>query len=140
MKRCRICRTSDQSLLCKNKARKDGVQSICRDCQKKLSKNHYVDNRQSYKDKAKINDQVRVIANRVIIAAFRAEGCRSCPEKSSACLVAHHTDPSKKDFNISSAPKRATEKVTRELAKCICLCMNCHAKFHAGEIQFAPMT
>ena len=27
------------------------------------------------------------------------------------------------------------DRVRKELAKCVCLCMNCHAKVHAGRVS-----
>ena len=48
-------------------------------------------------------------------------------------------DPSSKDFNIGMAQSRkiSPARVEAELAKCVCLCMNCHAKVHAGIITLA---
>ena len=76
---------------------------------------------------------------RELVAAFRATGCQNCPEKEPCCLTAHHLDPKKKDFNLGNAVHRGFSllKVKRELAKCICLCMNCHAKVHAGKVDIA---
>jgi len=72
-----------------------------------------------------------------LVAQFRASGCRLCPEKEPCILTAHHLDPEKKDFNVADAIRRRyhVERVKRELAKCVCLCMNCHGKLHAGVIQ-----
>jgi hypothetical protein len=70
-----------------------------------------------------------------LVEAFRINGCARCPEKTSCCLVAHHVDPSKKEGSISRMlRKMKSDKLAAELAKCVCLCANCHAKVHAGEI------
>lgn len=72
-----------------------------------------------------------------LVLAFRAQGCALCPEVEPCCLTAHHLDPSTKKFSVGDAnflrisPKRLKE----ELAKCVCLCMNCHAKVHGGVVN-----
>lgn len=74
---------------------------------------------------------------RKILDAFRADGCLACGEKQQVCLSAHHKDPTKKSFGISHAISelRVTpERIRTELAKCCCLCLNCHAKLEAGLI------
>jgi len=72
---------------------------------------------------------------RLLISGFRSNGCSLCPEKSDPCLVAHHLDPKEKSFTLGDASRAKTmsaNRIMKELQKCICLCMNCHAKFHAG--------
>lgn len=71
------------------------------------------------------------------IGVFRSKGCHLCPETDLCCLVAHHTNPTEKDFNIGDAKrdKFSPHRVRAELAKCVCVCMNCHARIHAGVLQ-----
>lgn len=54
------------------------------------------------------------------------------------CLSAlefHHTDPTKKDFSISSNAHIAFEKALEEVKKCALVCANCHREIHAGLIE-----
>lgn len=69
-----------------------------------------------------------------ILAEFRLLGCRICKELEPCCLVAHHVDPSKKEYRIGEARGLGIgiERFKSELAKCVCLCENCHRKVHAG--------
>jgi endogenous inhibitor of DNA gyrase (YacG/DUF329 family) len=53
-------------------------------------------------------------------------GYKKCP----ASLVFHHTDPSKKDYGISSSSSRKWVKIKSELDKCALLCANCHNELH----------
>ncbi len=80
------------------------------------------------------NDALRVAEVRKRIEAFRADGCLLCTETEPAVLQAHHLDPGKKDFNIGNAfRKKPTRKqLDVELAKCVCVCANCHIKIHRG--------
>jgi biotin synthase-related radical SAM superfamily protein len=72
------------------------------------------------------------LRNIAIIAEFKKDGCYICDEKDIICLCCHHKDPSKKLFNIADAIHHAVsvKRLTTELEKCICLCMNCHTKLH----------
>lgn len=78
----------------------------------------------------------KVAADKALIAEFRSGGCAYCGEKEVACLAAHHRDPALKEFDIGSRRCRDASpgRVRDELAKCDCVCHNCHAKIHAGVI------
>ncbi|RLI66526.1 MAG: hypothetical protein DRO67_00920 [Candidatus Asgardarchaeum californiense] len=55
--------------------------------------------------------------------------CTFCGYSDFRALEFHHLDPSKKKYNISAA--RTTRKdFGDEVAKCICLCANCHRILH----------
>jgi hypothetical protein len=71
----------------------------------------------------------------VLLAEFRKDGCAICPEKDPSCLDAHHLDPATKLFSLGRYNSASRAKTAAELAKCICLCSNCHRKFHAGKIK-----
>ena len=71
-----------------------------------------------------------------MIAEFKKDGCICCGEKEICCLDTHHKDPDKKEFQIGAgAIIFGLPKLKAELAKCICLCANCHRKVHAGIIN-----
>jgi hypothetical protein len=76
-----------------------------------------------------------------LIADFKSAGCQApnCSEKERCCLTAHHLDPKKKEFSLFRAASTgiSAKRVEAELVKCLCLCMNCHAKVHAGKIRIA---
>lgn len=64
--------------------------------------------------------------------------CVVCGEKESVCLDFHHTDPNKKDNNVStmlSEKNVSFKKIMAEVDKCTVLCSNCHRKVHAGVIE-----
>jgi hypothetical protein len=82
------------------------------------------------------NDARYHAMRKALIAAFRADGCLLCDEKTPCCLVAHHVDPAKKEHNIANMVRSqfSTTKIAKELMKCVCLCENCHRKLHNGLI------
>jgi hypothetical protein len=70
-------------------------------------------------------------------AAFRlwlAEqktACVLCGESDHRCLVFHHRPGTDKRFQVMlNAWSRDRQSVLDEIAKCDCLCANCHQKLH----------
>ena len=57
--------------------------------------------------------------------------CVNCGESRNWVLEFHHTDPSKKELEVSNLILRVSkEKVLEEVKKCIVLCCNCHRDLH----------
>ena len=98
--------------------------------------------KRAFKDRTRRRNKRRdkIVASMLI--AFRATGCIVCPEKEPCCLVAHHIDSAEKDFALGTARYggHGRERVLRELAKCVCLCANCHTKLHAKVISISRTT
>ena len=108
-------------------------------------KEQYANNpvyKRAFDERKRRRDKRRNKIVNAMLAAFRAEGCCRCEEMESCCLVAHHIDPSEKDFNLGSARYKGhgRKRVMHELAKCVCLCANCHAKLHAKVITISLKT
>ncbi len=56
-------------------------------------------------------------------------GCARCPERDPRCLDFHHRDKSTKSFTIGKLTRGlGWVKLLEEIAKCECLCANCHRK------------
>lgn len=81
--------------------------------------------------------QDRKNKTRAMLADFKKNGCLLCPEKEPVCLAAHHVDPKKKSFSVGRAAASTwkTRRMADELAKCVCLCHNCHMKVHHGKAR-----
>jgi len=92
--------------------------------------------KKAFKDRQRRRDNRRKKIITDMLVAFRATGCIACPEREPCCLVAHHIDSAEKDFHLGTARsnKYGRRRVLRELAKCVCLCANCHSKLHAKVI------
>lgn len=66
--------------------------------------------------------------------------CAVCGySRCAASLQFHHRDPKVKDFRISEY-SRSWQRIEPELRKCILLCANCHAEYHAGMLDLTPFT
>lgn len=96
-----------------------------------------------YHQKQKRAYQAKLDKYAPVMAKFHANGCVKCGEKRVKALDAHHRDPEEKMFNIGhrTAMSVTPEILEAELAKCDCLCANCHRKHHqeAGD-SFADGT
>ena len=118
-----------------NKA-KGKRRSICKECRRQYTKEHYKQNVQIYKDRARISRPSYVQRNRDFIYSLREElKCTQCGEDHIAVLDFHHSDPEQKEFSISRAISDGVSlsKIQDEINKCIVLCSNCHRKLHWNE-------
>ena len=121
MKKCFQCiEIKDYSLFYKNKSTKDGHSGICKECQLKNERENNL----------KVKEWIISLKNK----------CCKCGENRHWVLDFHHTDPSKKNFNISeysisgtTSFKTKKMKIENELKNCVLLCSNCHRDFHYCE-------
>jgi len=114
----------------KDKSRKDGVMSSCKQCTRQFYKSQYVT---KYGDKYATANRKRRANQAAMLYEYKSkQKCLFCDEREPVCLEFHHTDPSIKDFGVGSSVGRNWEKILAEIEKCVCLCSNCHKKVHAG--------
>jgi hypothetical protein len=58
--------------------------------------------------------------------------CERCPESHISCLEFHHINGDK-SYDVSDMIRGfSIQRIQEEIAKCIVLCKNCHAKEHAS--------
>lgn len=62
----------------------------------------------------------------------RGMSCVVCGENRSPCLDYHHRDRDGKKAEVGHLVRRgySLETIRAEIAKCTCLCANCHRLFH----------
>lgn len=117
---------------CKSSRHKLGVQPACKSCMNAAYTKSRQKNKQRYLDVA--NQRKNNIVD--MIWKYKEDhGCIVCGESSASCIDFHHTDPTTKDFEISSMRYHSWENVLTEIKKCVTVCRNCHAKIHAGELE-----
>ena len=128
MKKCCICKQDlDESCFKSNSSKKDKLQGQCIECQKQYRRQHYLDNKQKYIDKAsKRSKKVREEWQK-----FKSTlKCSRCEENHPACLQFHHTDDNKEECVSRLIGIASLKKAIEEIKKCIVLCANCHFKEH----------
>lgn len=106
---------------------------------RKWMKDRYCDPefRVAHKAKVKATKAKLLAGYAAALTTFRAAGCSVCGEHAACCMDAHHRDPSTKEFTLGTACRNRVgiARFKAELAKCVCVCANCHRKLHAGLIS-----
>ena len=110
---------------------KSGLQSYCRSCFAGYQRD------KTYAYHGSRQRRIRFRKRDFVHAHKTALGCADCGERHVACLEFHHIDPSLKSENISGMinKNRTVARITAEMAKCVVICRNCHAKRHYDEKQ-----
>lgn len=123
----------------KNKER--GIyQSYCIECNKIKNREHYLNNKESYRTKAR--EYVRVHGRtpdrrrKLIYNHFVENPCVDCGESDPIVLTFDHKDPSLKKFTIASARNVTDQEFLEEIAKCDVVCCNCHARRTAKQFNW----
>lgn len=137
MKKCYTCQ-KEKSLIefNKNKSRKDGINSICRECSRQRSKLYYTDHKDAHK-KTVYGYKKRYVTElrKWVSTEIKKGGCCICDEKESICLDLHHVNSEEKTGWIHKLiSDNSRTRLVEELNKCAVVCSNCHRKIHAGLI------
>jgi len=138
MKICSICKQEkDLALFNKNKTKRDGYSTICRECSRIKSRAYYNDNREKHKvDVYKRNRKNRDLIRTKVFEYLSTHPCIDCGETDPIVLEFDHRDDSKKYKDISTLVSQGykLETVFAEINKCDVRCANCHRRKTA--IQF----
>ena len=113
------------------------VYPYCKACAKqKYAKAHYEKNKDLYKQRSKASVKNFIESYKELKHSLE---CSVCGEKRAWCLAFHHTDPTKKDMEVSKIVLyNSRKKLQAEIDKCIVLCHNCHADVHYHERNNIP--
>lgn len=137
MKTCSSCRRNlDESLFNFRNKSKGILQYHCKDCTRKEGQGQYSKSRTT-----------------IIAAAIRRNKgynkrrqnfkdqfvCCLCQESFKHCLEFHHLDPATKSFDLGNSHNLGPKKFLQELAKCVCVCANCHRKIHWGVLDTSQL-
>lgn len=129
MKFCSSCK-QNKSLdrFNKNRHRKDGLQSTCRDCNRRSSKDYYASNKAHHRQVIKNRNQKLRKENRQRLCDYlRSHPCVDCEESDIVVLDFDHLRD--KSFNISTMiDGHSWDKILAEIAKCDVVCANCHRR------------
>jgi len=115
-KTCTHCKeTKPYSEYHKNKNLKDGHDTLCREC--RLTK-----------------AAVRRAINSGIITAAKYKPCHCCGKILNPKEIdMHHIDPATKNFDVAQGKNHATERLIKEIEKCVPVCRPCHREIHYGS-------
>ncbi len=130
-KRCCVCTTVKSAEEFNAHAkRKDGLQSLCRECQRKRFQGYYQQNKTHVKEATRERSKILKRECRLHVAGFlREHPCVDCGCSDIRVLEFDHLDGlSKKDGVMALVSWGASLKVVKEeMLKCEVRCKNCHA-------------
>lgn len=131
MKRCSICKLDkDESEFNKNKAKKDGLNTLCRECSNKRSKRYYAENQEHHcKVVRKRNLKRQKEAQDYVLSVLTGAKCTDCPVTDVRVLEFDHVkSKGKKLKHVSKMINEGygIEMLQKEIAKCEIVCANCH--------------
>lgn len=136
---CSLCK--EQKLVSnfnKCKITKSGLQSRCRDCEKKRSKKYYRQNRIKALKTSHKRRLLYVQRDREFVLAYlRSHSCIDCGEADPIVLEFDHVR-GKKINSISYMVSRgiSINKIETEIAKCEVRCANCHRRKTAKDFSY----
>ena len=128
MKKCGKCgETKARSEFHKHPTKKDGLQSMCKECRKEYIRAHYQKNRGKYVGGNKDRRQ----RNREFVRDQKESGeCLRCGEKRWYVLDYHHVDGKEESIQVIAHRGHSIKKIKEEIEKCVLLCANCHREVH----------
>ena len=117
----------------RNSVKEDGLADRCKECRRVYHRQHYLNNKKVYIDKAKIRSKELS----TWFENYKKElKCEFCGETRWWVLDFHHRDSKEKDGSISNLVRSGSKmKLTEEIKKCNVLCSNCHRDLHYKERQ-----
>lgn len=130
MKTCDTCKQDKElSDFNKNKSKKDGLNSICRECSNKRSKKYYSENKQHHVDVIiKRNNKIKGESQNKLLEIFRKSSCKDCGNKDYRVFEFDHLPRYKKFRDVGNmlCSGYSWERILDEIKKCDIVCANCH--------------
>jgi protein-arginine kinase activator protein McsA len=122
----------------KNKAKSDGLSTICRKCSNEHAKKYYIDHHKKMKNQINICKSNRVIENRKKLYSYLlTHPCIDCQENDPIVLEFDHVRGTKKEI-VSKLVNQgfSWEVILNEIKKCEVRCANCHRRKTAKDFNW----
>jgi hypothetical protein len=127
VKRCSRClRWLEFECFTVNRAKRDGLQHYCRECQRAYVKEHYAANTQYYLAKARRSNDKRYRLCKEAMAKLKAVPCADCGRTYPSWVMDFDHVRGEKLFNVSRGPQIGEPIMLAEAGKCEIVCSNCH--------------
>jgi hypothetical protein len=115
--------------------KKAGYTSYCKDCSSKYSSAKYKTD-VVFRKRRKDNNKKVIEDNRQwLIDYLKEHPCAVCGEADIVVLEFDHIDRSTKEYTIAKMLSYSINTIKKELEKCQVLCVNCHKRKTAKEIN-----
>ncbi len=130
MKTCGTCNTEKPfSAFNKNATKKDGLQTLCRECSAKISHTYYKGNKEKHISVVNERNSRMKAANKAYALEYlQTHPCVNCNNKDYRVLDFDHVRGVKR-MNVAAllAGGYSLDTLKAEIAKCEIRCKNCHA-------------
>jgi hypothetical protein len=130
MATCRVCKIEkNDEEFAKKKTRIDGSilrNTICKPCQRIVSKEHYNDNKIDYFNKNKNNRLNLAKHLSDYKQKLKCKRCEFSGEGRPECIEFVRKDQSKRDYAVSKLVHFSMNKMMEEIEKCDPYCVNCN--------------
>jgi 5-methylcytosine-specific restriction endonuclease McrA len=130
MKRCTVCKTEHpKDAFNVSRRRPDGLQNVCRECNRTRAKRYYTENKVQHRAKIHERRGSYIVANRDILLEYlKTHPCVACGETDPLVLDFDHLRDKQFDLGGDSVRTRGRRSIENEMAKCQVLCANCHRR------------
>lgn len=132
MKRCTICKQSFPATFFNKRVRSaDGLQDVCRDCNKASARRYYRDNREKHLQVVMARTkEARRVAQEFIGEYLAVHPCVDCGEDDIRTLDFDHRPGAIKESDVMRLVRfgHSLKKIAAEIEKCDVRCRNCHAR------------
>lgn len=136
-KQCSACKQpKGLTEFSRNRAKKDGLQTRCKQCSKKGHKEYYTKNRERMQEQIYIRKRARIAENQERVFAYLLEHpCVDCNEPDPCVLDFDHRAPSEKIHEVSKllGEGYSWKVILNEIQKCDVRCANCHRRKTAKD-------
>lgn len=127
MKRCSICKEEKAEIeFNRNKSKKDGLNTVCRECSNERSRRYYhentIEHRQAVRERS---DKVRATNRTSMLELLRKSSCADCGNTDIRVLEFDHLRDKIRDISQLMSGW-SWEAILKEIEKCDIVCANCH--------------
>ena len=130
-KKCVVCKQlKELSEFNKNRTRKDGLQTKCRECSKVLYKKHKYRNPDYY---VKRNKRRKHESRIFVYNYLKKHPCVDCGESDPIVLQFDHVKGKRQTISKMICGGQTAKSIQKEIEKCVVRCANCHIRKTAKE-------
>ena len=135
MKKCSRCKTEKSTDgFAKNKAKKDGLQTVCRVCVKEINAAYYRKTPEKNAARLEASRRNRERNRQFVVSYLREHPCVDCGEDDPVVLEFDHVRGSKlKSISVMIVSEFSLAALEKEIEKCDVRCANCHRRVTASR-------
>jgi hypothetical protein len=132
MKECSVCHRSDVEFH-KNKAKADGLQTICKGCKKETGAKYFQDSKGHHRA---LNKERKRKARQWLFDYLKSHPCVDCSESDPVILEFDHRSDKLMGISAMMSLGFSIPKIEAEIAKCDVRCVSCHRKKTAKDFEW----